>query len=1798
MWTHLQPHLRDELTSGSIRKRARVHLFRSLNLRRLVAFTGSGSTMNLGMPSWDALVALMIEATNDQLKEIVELDGERSQLLVKILPLIAQIEQLVGAQSKVDKSCDPRIEMPDAETAAQDLSVAIMDLCEELLLCLPDDPARGRSRLFLAREYFAQHFRSRNLDLVGRRLRQVFPDHKLVPEVQKNEVLVLKRNLLTNPPKNHDPALYAYIVRAVMMGEIDPSEPLFQAIGPDEGSVVGGLGPQHPTGARDLNIVEALLDELKVTRIATLNYDVQLERQVFQLLGDSTGADKDAFEDLCKDKQTPRHHVKRLVIDNAVEKGATSITMSAGNTGDTVNFAAYPRRFRYQILHLHGRFDDPTNMVVTKRDYERVYIREDQPRQIFREAQEMLFGGNDVLVVGMGMSEDDVLRPFRRFMAHNDFERQDTRRIFLLRHGHSCKNCTWSEGACRECVRKDEKISLEHMVQYQVYTIFFGGPYYRFIKGQLSTLAGLATAESENKFRDVLVKLLGIDRTAGAVEKLLCPEDFETLDHMSRVALGEATNAATVKALLNEISGNVLSRGLVAELRSLQEDKGKWWDAWRHPPYERRALYHLYVPENGGDVQSDRPSLWIRHCPADVPVVRADPGAWEVLKQISEHVAGRFKNGNPEFRGTDPKENRNSRIVRLTAPRGAGKGSVIRLMMHARVRQYIFAGANGNKSGEYAGSFMVHQSFSMEFSSIAKALTRFFARHCAEFLLERPDASESSRSAAIGLSEIRKEISKAQSHSDAAERRIAMTFLMRELNTADRQHLVATGMDQITKKLRNGQALDSHEITALAERLYVARREEEPRLVEHPAFPSAEELNHTVERPHRLGVLQTVMTTLEKAMEGQEKRLFVCLSGIDRICDRNGDARNPMHRAMFRLLCGRTDMPGERDPDPAIDYVFMAGRPEFPIAFLSEERTADDPLATAEEKHYSRESRTRRVLKKWHELEPLSWSDRIELLCDNDADREIFEPFLKWVEAKDVRRQDNRTDEAHSTREIQRGLWNSVSLTIITLRTWQREVQQRKIPPGQFRQFIEPLDRAYARDQQSGVLNKILAHHEDLDRKQEDSDRRQEDLDRKQKAFDFELMRLLMRHLALYGLPVEIWVLFGCPLIIDHLRKKAPRQETGENDAAYRFRLRHNRLGKLSAHLKELCERALVIEIEPSQNSVKGDVSRHADEKKLHVRYALHARLREYIGYQMQLIVNDEGELNHHQISIFCDQPRDLPTPQVKHFDLIGSLMKKAIEECAQSLGTLYRFGWSGERYRAPRWDEPPVGTDDTKDERALQDAARHVFFPAEDAFPAMVDGPKLDGLAGAFGETHAISQRLRACFSLLRGTLSVGSLSRLDGMGQPDDVDPPFERYRAWLRALLNAAAGLERNREELALLLGGALFAGQGTTPDQKLGIQSLKTTIDRRPDDQEKLVESFNRVKGNMERIRDTGNKNGLMVRQHTQYDSLRHPFYRDEIAWLYNERGLASFMQGRLFDAIPLFNQAKFIMAHAKTPPFDTKAYHAAERRINFNLALAFIDRGKVAEAREMLEELERSMRHVARSTPSKVHLFARAYLALCDHLGGSFERAIEEYELCLRRFVEHRDLRAISIFNRHLGDLHLRIGNIDAARTHLRLAVNSGSQAEQRDVENHALASMAKLDIDVGDLDSAQGRIVRVLHYAQNMGLYRIQADIHLVDAELKLKRGELGLGAEAAARSVAMSSRHGLRLRKLSGLVTYGKIQFARRQLEFARDVLEEAKLEAESHGYQIQAAAASDMLARIGAELDRHRARRGNNER
>jgi len=143
-----------------------------------------------------------------------------------------------------------------------------------------------------------------------------------------------------------------------------------------------------------------LRSALSVHRYATFNYDLEIERLLEDL--------DYPFNTLTDLKQDSAYRISESRIGGV----AKSISLSAANAAELIALAAIPSSANDMVVHMHGAVIDKKK-VITPSDYNELYVDPHSNMLAFEDARSLLFGGNAVVHVGFGLSEEDLLRPLR-----------------------------------------------------------------------------------------------------------------------------------------------------------------------------------------------------------------------------------------------------------------------------------------------------------------------------------------------------------------------------------------------------------------------------------------------------------------------------------------------------------------------------------------------------------------------------------------------------------------------------------------------------------------------------------------------------------------------------------------------------------------------------------------------------------------------------------------------------------------------------------------------------------------------------------------------------------------------------------------------------------------------------------------------------------------------------------------------------------------------------------------------------------------------------------------------------------------------------------------------------------------------------------------------------------------------------------------------------------------------------------------------------------------------------------------
>jgi tetratricopeptide (TPR) repeat protein len=282
----------------------------------------------------------------------------------------------------------------------------------------------------------------------------------------------------------------------------------------------------------------------------------------------------------------------------------------------------------------------------------------------------------------------------------------------------------------------------------------------------------------------------------------------------------------------------------------------------------------------------------------------------------------------------------------------------------------------------------------------------------------------------------------------------------------------------------------------------------------------------------------------------------------------------------------------------------------------------------------------------------------------------------------------------------------------------------------------------------------------------------------------------------------------------------------------------------------------------------------------------------------------------------------------------------------------------------------------------------------------------------------------------------------------------------------------------------------------------------------------------------------------------------PFYTGEIAWLYNESGVLSLVQGNLDDAAALFAQAIRVLNEIER----RGAPAALTSAVRLNRALVDIERGHLRKADATLRDIT-SFRDEHRA----VRWIAYGYRGLIEHLRGNRDKASSKYEQATKVLNGLKRYRAASIFMRHHADLKRSLGkaSLEEARGLVDEAVNLAAAGSHSDVLYQARLTRLRIRADQegpGCYADLRRELRTIEHYAKVMGMPRLEIEVLYFEAVLRSRLGDLGMAMKRNSRSLALANTCDLVLRKISSMVLAAELSKDLDNREGARALAEAAK--------------------------------------
>lgn len=1693
------------MASERLTRAAYEGLYEALNLKRLIAFVGSGVSLVYGNLTWEQFKKEVISRTREELEN-------------------AQEGAAPTAKRDLIRALDALLAL---ETSGLDQVGVVFELCERAFDAVRQSGDRTTSsfgkvlgEIFISDKYFATQTLIGRLDRIShgmpgwdmkaevKRLRDMdsadffrglsafYSKETLgkLAESAKDEARTALIDLLDQlglekgDDDKHPPALPVdrrslVTVFLAFAGTPAAAEQRFQQCFPATATSGEGDSPLIPVEPRPLLDPLLTLREIGIRRFLTTNYDIELENLFMfrDVRGqtrcpvnlDTLGA-LPGFSLSDDGRSWSRRLANGFVVRSDVYDGFSTSRLFEFGIGSADNHV--------HIYHLHGRADQPKTMVATDSDYNRQYREERISRPSFDRAYDVVISGNPILFVGSGMSEAELNRTLRNRVSNPRMHRDSP--VFVLRP---------ARGTAAELILDQ----LDLYTRLGVHVVHFGHPRRGeewSLRRALLLIDALArryglpdpdqedklwrpkasdTSDEEREAADEWIKageltgfpLIGQRKYDALVVKWLMAEGREEL-------LASLPGHNYAKSLLADYLGKLVEKvntaALVHELRLIGPEARSFFKL-KATPIRPRVVW-AYGKKHRLFTRKSDGTFGVRHLPTfaakdDVSVRWEERNAADrVLAEIEDVMSlvpetARPGTANPD----DPKAARQATIV--IGDRGARKGTLL---------SRIAEGLMGRKH-----TLIVNCSFGLEADSAVSMVE--------DFLMDRPPQA--------GVITPR--------HQDEGyeSRRDKMNAKLEALARKPTGHplLVIGAVDRLFGL--DGAPL-SAEFDWLLQRLF--------------------------KTPMALSLLIVGSRRVERYFRG--------------LLD---PAVRPGHESS-----------GSSAPDPSHPRRIV--RIERSVRLPGDKRGARPDAAEG----------ARRRLRFLAEAVVWPGDDGAVAAAGGNNDEALPEPG--------------------SSRALER--------------------------------VMDDLARTSPDRRPSVVAARALDALRDNDRRYRNpgyNDASPQDVGR--------LAQEILKTLAFIGLPCEGEVLLLAPAVRRLLRQSIPTEDTRKADAkktadekAEAKKDRRNRRRALFLEALDLAvERKLLIVIEPSgwRPVVPFDKARaralrdRPDPKSApwpaqatpaqyaigtRQRFVLHRILFQEMRYRYGLPLGETVLNSNFNLSLYAAQTEDAPTAQPETAAVLEDLADHLLN------------GWKDVELASDPFDSDnrkPAEKLAGLSEARLQCVGDHFLDDARnpDRLAVLDDFERRIRMHGSLAPLS-----LRAAGGVIRSLFSVSSILGLDVAFARASAPGPAvtTQQKARIRKLLDTTIDLQAAR-----------LCRFGVGKDEgKANLEGIwEMTLRRRlgaPIDSEKIVDASQALfddKGAAIRtwIRNAQaqeNRGGHYEDQLIQplWAQLagikgdedqptnilqRWPFYEEEIVWLLNERGVLSLAQGDLYAA-----ETTFSLAFAANVELEGECYHPNRCRLVLNRALLWIERGKINEARRCLIDLRLGLGEEAREELDRdvetrlVLAVAEGYEALCDDLQGLTGPADLGYRRAVRRLERLRQHRAVAIFEFHRGML-LQIqpgAEHESARCFAR-GLAAGEAGRHTDIVYRIRIAKAEVDRRRKVIDEGEALAIHraAREYGEQFDMHRVTVQALGASSQLRLEAGEVEAAANDASRALALATRYGMALSRISLRIQTGRALEKRGDAANARFMFERALSAAERIGYQRAVDSASARLMR-----------------
>lgn len=399
-----------------------IDLYRSLAIGGIVAFVGSGTSYLLGYESWDAFAEKLVEAAGETMRPLKS--SEKLDRLSAALGEVSSGVALKRGAEKLDKfdrlalatEALRRVANHDLESRHSELLSDWFDFKRPWGMT----EAKNVLRSLKQQSQYAGFVKSLEMEL----------DQSAFLPIDFSAGIALAKELCA-PGKRQVP----------LQKDRDALSKMKLLDSP----------------APSIDVLGTLRRDWKVSRYATLNYDHEIERMLERAdFPFHTITPKPRGLDAIDESPAPRE-LPYLSGRSRLGEKARSVDLDRMNVAEFMLFAADSPAGVSQVLHLHGSRQDPAQMIVTDIDYNRRYFTNTAWTELLESSQELLYRGNAIVFVGVGMTEDVLFRAMRILSQAPDREVRPVY-AFMPSNGET----------------KDTADAIKLFQRYGIRTIFYG----------------------------------------------------------------------------------------------------------------------------------------------------------------------------------------------------------------------------------------------------------------------------------------------------------------------------------------------------------------------------------------------------------------------------------------------------------------------------------------------------------------------------------------------------------------------------------------------------------------------------------------------------------------------------------------------------------------------------------------------------------------------------------------------------------------------------------------------------------------------------------------------------------------------------------------------------------------------------------------------------------------------------------------------------------------------------------------------------------------------------------------------------------------------------------------------------------------------------------------------------------------------------------------------------------------------------------------------------------------------------